>query len=58
MQAAKEREAWTFEVAKNPAAEYSLHQLCGLVEPENWHEDPRCQFLHKISLLLFNNSIL
>ena len=33
MQARAESEGWTFEMAKNPATEYSLDQLCGLVEP-------------------------
>lgn len=29
-------EGWTFTVGKNPATNYSLSQLCGLVVPENW----------------------
>ena len=33
-----EREGWTFTVDRNPATEYSLEQLCGLVVPENWWE--------------------
>ena len=31
-------EGWTFTVGKNAATEYSLDQLTGLVEPENWRE--------------------
>ena len=31
-------EGWTFEVRMNPACEYSLDELCGLEEPENWRE--------------------
>lgn len=33
------QEGWTFTVAKNPATEQSLSQLCGLVVPENWWAD-------------------
>jgi C1A family cysteine protease len=36
LQAQGEREGWTFTVSKNPATEYSLEQLCGLVIPDNW----------------------
>ncbi len=39
LQARADREGWSFEVAKNPATDYSLDQLCGLVEPENWREN-------------------
>ncbi len=39
-----EAEGWTFTVGENPATEYSLDELCGLVEPEGWwidaHFDP------------------
>ena len=31
-----EREGWTFVVGENAATGYSLDQLCGLKEPENW----------------------
>jgi C1A family cysteine protease len=29
-------EGWTFSVAKNPATEQSMTQLCGLVVPDHW----------------------
>jgi len=29
-------EGWTFTVSENPATQYSLDQLCGLKEPDNW----------------------
>ncbi len=35
------RENWTFEISANPATQYSLDELCGLVEPEGWWEDAR-----------------
>ncbi|MFC1737556.1 C1 family peptidase [Planctomycetota bacterium] len=31
-----ERENWTFTVGENPATKYSLKQLCGLAEPNDW----------------------
>ena len=31
-----EQEGWTFTVGENPATQYSLEELCGLVEPEDW----------------------
>ena len=34
-------EGWTFEVGKNSATQYSLEELCGLVEPENWRATAR-----------------
>ncbi len=34
-------EGWTFEVTKNPATEYSIDQLCGMVEPPDWREKGR-----------------
>ncbi|MFH1686622.1 MAG: C1 family peptidase, partial [bacterium] len=34
-------EGWTFEVTQNPATEYSLDQLCGLVEPPDWKKNAR-----------------
>lgn len=33
-----EEEGWTFEITKNPATEYSLDELCGVVEPPDWRE--------------------
>lgn len=30
------QEGWTFTVGENPATKYSLEELCGLKEPENW----------------------
>ena len=30
---------WTFTVSANPATEYDLSELTGLVIPENWRED-------------------
>ena len=31
-----ELEGWTFTVGDNPATQYSLDELCGLVEPPDW----------------------
>ena len=31
-------EEWTFTVGENPATNRPLHELCGLIEPENWQE--------------------
>jgi C1A family cysteine protease len=36
LQAQGEREGWTFTVAKNPATEQPLENLCGFVVPDNW----------------------
>lgn len=36
-----EQEGWTFEVGPNPATQYSLDQLCGLVPPPDWQKDAR-----------------
>jgi len=33
-----EEEGWSFEITKNPATEYSLNELCGIVEPPDWRE--------------------
>jgi hypothetical protein len=33
-----EQEGWTFTVSRNPATEYPLEQLCGLVRPADWQE--------------------
>ncbi len=29
-------EGWTFSVGENPATQYELEDLCGLIVPENW----------------------
>jgi hypothetical protein len=34
-----QREGWTFSVGQNPATEYALEELCGLVEPPGWWVD-------------------
>jgi hypothetical protein len=34
-------EGWTFTVDKNPATDYPLEQLCGLVEPADWRVNAR-----------------
>ena len=34
-----EREGWTFSVGENEATQYSLEQLCGLVEPPDWRDN-------------------
>ncbi len=36
LQARGESEGWTFTVSKNPATEYSLDQLTGMVPPPDW----------------------
>ncbi len=36
-----ETEGWTYTVGENPATQYTLDQLCGLVVPENWREGAR-----------------
>ena len=36
-----EREGWTFTVSRNPACEYSLEQLTGMVEPPDWWKTAR-----------------
>jgi C1A family cysteine protease len=38
LQQRAEAEGWTFTVGENPATRYTLDQLCGLKEPENWRE--------------------
>jgi len=35
------KEGWTFTVGENSATKYSLEQLCGLKEPENWQATAR-----------------
>jgi len=34
-------EGWEFEITANPATQYSLEQLTGLVEPPDWQEKAR-----------------
>ena len=34
-------EGWTFTVGENSATDYSLDELCGLVEPDNWWVNAR-----------------
>jgi C1A family cysteine protease len=34
-------EGWTFDVSDNPATEYNLADLTGVVEPRNWRENSR-----------------
>ena len=34
-----EIEGWTYTVSENPATKYSIDELCGLEEPENWWVD-------------------
>jgi len=36
LQQQAEAEGWTFTVGENSATHYSLDELCGTVEPENW----------------------
>jgi C1A family cysteine protease len=36
-----EEEGWTFTVGENPATQYTLDQLCGLVVPEGWQQNAR-----------------
>ena len=35
------QEGWTFTVGQNAATQYSLQQLCGLQEPDNWFVNAR-----------------
>jgi C1A family cysteine protease len=41
LRAQGEREGWTFTVDANPATQYSLEQLCGVVEPPDWRTKGR-----------------
>ncbi len=41
LQQQAEDEGWTFTVSANPATSYSLDELCGLKEPENWQATAR-----------------
>jgi len=34
-----DEKGWTFTVGENSATDYSLNELCGLVEPDNWWVD-------------------
>ena len=36
LRARGEREGWTFTVGENPATQYRLEQLCGVVVPPDW----------------------
>ncbi len=36
LQKQAEIEGWTYTVSENPATKYSIDELCGLVEPEDW----------------------
>ncbi|MCP4686394.1 MAG: PKD domain-containing protein [bacterium] len=38
LQARAAEEGWTFTVGQNPACEYSMEQLCGFKEPDNWRD--------------------
>jgi len=39
LQKQAESEGWTYTVSENPATKYSIDELCGLVEPEDWWVD-------------------
>jgi len=41
LRAQGEREGWTFTVGENEATQYSLKELCGVVEPPDWREHAR-----------------
>jgi C1A family cysteine protease len=41
LQKQAEEEGWTFTVGENSATKYSLDELCGLKEPENWQATAR-----------------
>jgi C1A family cysteine protease len=41
LQKQAEQEGWTFTVGENSATKYSLEELCGLKEPENWQATAR-----------------
>ena len=34
-------EGWTFTIGENEATNYPLHELCGAVEPPDWHGEGR-----------------
>ena len=36
-----QQEGWTFTITDNPATQYSLQQLCGVVEPPDWRTHGR-----------------
>jgi len=38
LQVQGEAEGWTFEVGENPATQYYLDNLCGLVVPDDWED--------------------
>lgn len=39
LQQQSQDEEWTFTVSRNGATDYSLDELCGLVEPDGWRDD-------------------
>ncbi|TET95051.1 MAG: hypothetical protein E3J26_03470, partial [Candidatus Zixiibacteriota bacterium] len=41
LQKQAQEEGWTFTVGENSATEYSLEELCGLKEPEDWQATAR-----------------
>jgi C1A family cysteine protease/outer membrane lipoprotein-sorting protein len=41
LQKQAEIEGWTYTVSENPATKYSINDLCGLVEPEDWWVDAK-----------------
>jgi C1A family cysteine protease len=41
LRAQGEREGWTFTVSQNPATQYPLSQLCGVVQPPDWRVGAR-----------------
>lgn len=44
-------EGWTFEITANPATQYSLEELTGLVVPDKWEETARFNPLKSTSVL-------
>ncbi len=45
-------EGWTFTVSANPATEYTIEQLCGLKEPEDWQSKARFDPMEATSKLV------
>ncbi len=51
LQARAQAEDWSFEVGENAATQYSLDQLCGLVEPVDWQKNANFRsFTIKVTL--------
>lgn len=46
-----EEEGYSYSVGYNPAMDYALDQLCGLVEPEGWQEDVPAKKLGSLAAL-------